>query len=296
MLVSYVILTCNRWKDLERCLNSIEKQDYPDIEIVVIDNNSSDGTPDLISKYPKVKYRRLDYNSGVCQGRNIGFQEASGEIIIVIDDDGELPRADTTAMIVAGFQKRPDMGIMALRVINPRDLNCRRVIPSRDKSIARRREEVPVAYFPGGGMAVRSALLDEVGMFPAEYFYSMEELDLAYRVARTDWQIYYFPQIAVLHHESLQQRPSWRRFYYEYRNRIWLATSFLPLPYLVVNLTLWGGWTLVRALRHGHIRPFLRGVADAIKGLRFARLRRKDMLLRPPHIRRIKALGGRLYY
>lgn len=296
MRVSYVILTCNRRDDLQRCLDSICGQDYPDIEIIVIDNNSNDGTDTLMGQYPQAIYLALDYNSGVCQGRNMGFEKASGDIIVVIDDDGELPQPQVTTEIVGGFQRLPDMGIMALRVVNPRDPNCRRVIPSKNKDIINSPQEVPVAYFPGGGVAIRRTLLDEVGMFPPEYFYSMEELDLAYRVAKTQWQIYYFPQITILHHESMAQRPSWRRYYYEYRNRIWLVTSYLPLRYLVVNLSLWGGLTLFRSLRHGHARPFFRGIADGVKGHGYFRNRRRQQLLNKEEIRRIKQLQGRLYY
>lgn len=296
MRVSYVILTCNRQDDLRICLDSIIKQKYDDIEIVVIDNNSDEDSAYLIDIFPTLRYIRLNYNSGVCKGRNIGFEKATGDVIVVIDDDGELPHENVTQEIVDGFSKYPDMGIMALRVVNPKDPNCRRIIPSTDKTIANNDTETLVAYFLGGGVAIRKQVLDEVGLFPEQYFYSMEELDLAYRVAKTDWKIYYFPQVVILHHESLVQRPSWRKFYYEYRNRIWLATSYLPLPYLIVNLSIWGTVTFLKSLRYGHAKHFFKGTIDGLKDLKFSKERRKELLLNSQEIKRIKNLSGRLYY
>lgn len=297
MRISYLVLTYNRKDDLKRCLDSIAGQDYPDLETVVVDNNSSDGTPEFIAAhYPWVKYHYVDYNSGVCQGRNIGFQQATGEIIVVIDDDSELPDQQLTRQIAEGFTKHPQMGVMALKVVNPKAPDTRRVIPSRDKSLTSAQAEVEVSYFPGGGSAFRREVLQEVGHYPGEYFYSMEELDMSYRIAKTNWQILYFPQLVVLHHESLGERPSWRRSYYDYRNRIWLATSFLPLRYLVVNLTVWGVVLFAQALRYGYAKHFFKGLTEAVTQLGPYRKRRKDQLLNREALRRLKRLHGRLYY
>ncbi|MTI95309.1 MAG: glycosyltransferase family 2 protein [Firmicutes bacterium] len=297
MRVSYLILTYNRKHDLQRCLDSVINQNWDDLEIVVVDNNSEDGTDQMVTnKYPQVQYVRVDYNSGVCQGRNIGFEAATGDVIVVIDDDGELPDNNVTEAIAKGFQEHPQMGIMALKVLNPADPATRRVIPSTDKSIADLQTDMEVAYFLGGGVAIRREVLDAVGTYPAAYFYSMEELDLSYRLAKTQWRIRYFPQITVLHHESVGQRPSWRRYYYDYRNRIWLTTSFLPLRYLVVNLGLWGVKLGLGALRHGHFKSFLKGARDGVKGLSPYKQRRKQLKLKPQEVKRIRNLSGRLYY
>lgn len=294
--VSYVILTYNRKEELKTCLDSLVAQAYEDIEIIVVDNNSQDGTDELVKRYSGIRYTGLDYNSGVCEGRNIGFAQATGDIIVVIDDDGEIPEEDFTGRVVDGFNRHPEMGIMALKIINPKDLATRRIVPSRDKSIADSQAETEVAYFLGGGVAFRRQVLEQVGYYPAEYFYSMEELDLSYRLARTSWKIIYFPQLVVLHHESIGQRPSWRRAYYDYRNRIWLATSFLPLQYLVVHLTVRALELGFKALRNGHFRSFARGTRDGIREIGRYRQRRKTHLLSRDEIARMKKLGGRVWY
>lgn len=296
MLISYVVLTYNRKDELKVCLDSIVAQTYHNIQTVVVDNNSQDGTDKLIKYYPQVKYVRLDYNSGVCQGRNIGFDNANGDIIIVIDDDGELPHPNVTTQIVQAFNARPEMGIMALRVVNPKDPVTRRIIPSTDKKIAEHKTETEVAYFLGGGVAIRKQVLEEAGNYPSEYFYSMEELDLSYRLAKTDWKIYYYPQIHVLHHESVGQRPGWRRYYYDFRNRIWLTTSFLPLRYLIINLSFWGLRLALQSLRHGHFKSFVKGVKEGWRQLPRYRQRRRQHLLRANEVKRIRTLGGRLWY
>ena len=296
MRVSYVVLTYNRKEELKTCLDSIVKQTYPEIEIIVVDNNSQDGTEKIMQHYPHVNYHRLKTNTGACQGRNICFGLAEGDVVVVLDDDSELPSPDTTSDIVAGFKTRPEMGVMALKVVNPIQPLTRRTIPSRKKSIANRTTEVEVAYFLEGGVAFRNQVLQEVGHYPPEYFYAMEALDFSYRLAKTSWKIYYYPQIHVLHHESVAQRPGWRRFYYDIRNRIWLTTTFLPIGYQVINLCFWGVKMGLQSLLHGHFKSFARGVRDGFRGRAPFRDRRQKMLLTSVEIRRIRKLGGRVCY
>ncbi|MCR3921548.1 MAG: glycosyltransferase [Firmicutes bacterium] len=297
MLITYLILTYNRKHDLDRCLKSIQEQRYSEIEVIVVDNNSTDGTDQFIDAfYPSVHYIYVDYNSGVCEGRNIGFRQATGDVIIVLDDDSEVNDPNFTDSIVKQFISNNSMGLLSFKVTNPLIPDTRRVIPSTDKSIINSMQPVEVAYFLGGGVAIRKKVLDETGLYPSQYFYSMEELDLAYRVMKTQWKIFYFPKIEVLHHESQNQRPSWRRFYFDCRNRVWLTVTYLPLKYLLINNSVWFFKMLLQAVKYRHTKHFFRGFCDGIKGLPFFLKRRKNSLLTKEEVKRIRLLHGRLYY
>ncbi len=90
-LVSFLVLTMNRSTEIEPCLESIFAQDYPNYEVIVIDNASVDNTCSVVSeKFPKAKLFRMEKNLGAAGGRNVAFSKSVGEICIVIDDDAKL--------------------------------------------------------------------------------------------------------------------------------------------------------------------------------------------------------------
>jgi glycosyltransferase involved in cell wall biosynthesis len=89
--VSVVITTYNRSHLLARAIESVLSQDWHDLEIVVLDDCSTDDTPELIAHiYPQVRYVRQDTNRGVCAARNRGLREASRPWVVFLDDDDTL--------------------------------------------------------------------------------------------------------------------------------------------------------------------------------------------------------------
>lgn len=295
MLTTYMILTCNRKEDLKICLDSIINQRDSSYEIVVISNDSTDGTAEMMAnQYPDCKYAEVGYNSGVCTGRNIGFFHSQGDIIVVLDDDCEIQDQDFNSKLQKKMLDQHDWGILSFHVVNTNRSEYKGVIPSKDKSIINR--EAEVTYFPGGAHVIRKKLLEDVGNLPDEFFYSMEELDMGYRVMSTHWKIYFTPDLWVYHHESLQSRPSWRRFYYDFRNRIWLVTKYLPAKYLISQLILWGGYNFFKSLRYGYVKVFFKSIKDALKDIEKYKELRTHCKLDSKAIKRLKDLNGRLYY
>lgn len=85
-LVSVIIPTYNRARVINRCIDSVLNQTYPDCEIIVIDDGSSDSTPDIVRQYTNINYIR-QRNSGVATARNRGLEEAKGEWFAFLDSD-----------------------------------------------------------------------------------------------------------------------------------------------------------------------------------------------------------------
>jgi GalNAc5-diNAcBac-PP-undecaprenol beta-1,3-glucosyltransferase len=107
-LVTVAITTYNRSRLLERAIQSSLDQHWPNLEVLVIDDGSTDGTPDLMrSSYPGVKYIRQDSNRGVCAARNRALREASNPWVVFLDDDDTLLPGGL-ARIAAHIAELPD--------------------------------------------------------------------------------------------------------------------------------------------------------------------------------------------
>ena len=118
-LVSIAIVTWNRKEDLSTAIESCRKQTYRNIEIVVADNASSDGTYEfLVENHPDIKVVRIDRNLGCCPGRNLAMANCSGEIVFCFDDDGFLD-SKCVERIVSDFQANEDVAVVACNVRNP---------------------------------------------------------------------------------------------------------------------------------------------------------------------------------
>src|SRR4051794_19397133 len=86
--VSVLIVNWNRQDYIKETLSQLRKQPYPGMEILVVDNGSTDGTQDMItSEFPEVRLLRLEKNVGQCTGLNIGLENARAEIVISLDND-----------------------------------------------------------------------------------------------------------------------------------------------------------------------------------------------------------------
>ncbi len=110
-LVSVVIPTYNRAASLVEAIDSVLAQTYPEMEIIVVDDGSTDDTRKIIpQRYPQVRYFHQE-NNGVSRARNLGIREARGEFIAFLDSD-DLWLSDKTEKQVACFNQYPDVGLV----------------------------------------------------------------------------------------------------------------------------------------------------------------------------------------
>ncbi len=110
--VSIVTISFNQGKFLERAIRSVVEQDYPNIEYIVVDPGSTDGSRDIIERYrPRIAKTILEPDNGPADGLNKGFAAATGEILAYINaDDAYLPGA--IAKAVAAFEARPQADVI----------------------------------------------------------------------------------------------------------------------------------------------------------------------------------------
>ncbi len=291
--ISVIIICYNRRGELKECISSVLKQTkYPD-EIIVVDNNSTDGTETLFtneefSPSSLIKYFKLEKNMGVAGGRNYGIKKASGDILVFIDDDALLKPEDALRKIADKFEKGPDTGILAFKIVDY-DTKIIQGFPHIDKSLDPNKE-FETSYFLGGATAVRKEVFKKCGPYPEDYFYSFEELDLGFRAIDKGYRIFYFPEVFVWHRRSPKGRMSDdKKWINTYRNRLAVSYKYLKNRHLFIIAFIW----FIKILKES------RSLVTPFRGF-FAFISLKKRLKRQPisnaSIEKLKTLKGRIWY
>lgn len=293
-LVSYVIVTMNRQREVVECLISVREQDCPRKQVIVVDNGSSDGTVSQIrQRFPDVRLISLPSNHGVAGGRNHGAAAASGEICVFIDDDARFTDPDATRRIIPYFQKDPKLACLALVVSNGLTgfEDCK-AIPRADKLSLD--HDYPCAYFCGAGFAVRREALLEVGLFWDRLMYGGEELDLSYRLLDRGYRLLRTASVTVLHDNVLTARRRGQQTYFYIRNRCWVAARNLPWLYVLTTTGLWWGYLLLAATARRELSFAVQGIWDALRG--FPAVLCERQRIRRDTVQALRRLSGRLWY
>lgn len=223
MLVSVVIVNYNRYTDLREALWSAKKQDHPEVEIIVVDNASTDGSQDMLTReFPDVTFIALNENTGM-DGYSIGFKETKGEIVFQMDNDSLMPDRDVLSNVVRRFKEGPSkLAVVATRVeeFNPMGDEIR-ALRERDT----RHGPLDTGGFHSGGVAFKKSSLDQVGYYNRDVFLYASESFLQMNFLAAGYKIMYYPEILMLHKSSHMARSS-RSIYFKVRNRYWFLRHF----------------------------------------------------------------------
>lgn len=264
-LVSVVIINWNRKDVIKETLLEMKKQTYDNYDIIVVDNNSTDGAPDVIEvDFPEVKLIRLKENVGI-KGYNIAFENSKGEIIVILDNDSFLER-DGIKKIVEKFKKYPNLGALGCKVYDSNSKKVHHWHPKvRDENGPEEGFESPL--FNGCAAAVRRNVLEEVGFYPEEYFLYENERDLCTRIINAGYDVRYYTDIVGYHKVSDVGRSSDRLIYFQTRNLLWYYWKYLPLLLsLRKSVKLMIG-NLIYSLITGRFKTYLCPIAHSVMHL-----------------------------
>jgi GT2 family glycosyltransferase len=224
-IVSIVILSYNRKEDIRESLEKLYSYGLNDIEIIVVDNGSSDGTSQMIeSEYPSVRLLKLDKNIGV-SGYNKGFEISKGRYILILDDDS-FPSENSVKRMIEEFEKDETVGIIAFDVRNYSSYN---LVSNQTKKEEQTENKRYLMGFNGAGAGIRKSLIDKIGGYPDEFFLYWNETDLAIRVLNEGYKILWVNDIISYHKYSPKNRDSERGPYYYTRNLYWIILKYFPL-------------------------------------------------------------------
>ena len=250
--LSLVIITYNRPDDaLDLAGNISRLHGLEELveEIILVNNQSSVSykpLEDFIAAHPALPFRYVvaPENLGVSRGRNYAISLSRAPILFFLDDDALIRNNDALRQVLPIFDTPSDgrpVGIAAFKVYYAATLELQEnAFPH--KRFAERRDwpHFDTAYFSGCAHAIRRTVFDEVGVYPVDFFYGMEEYDLSYRALDAGFSIRYDNRVMILHKESpagrLTPRDKLRGMWV---NKSKVAFKFLPLRYFFSTAFLW---------------------------------------------------------
>ncbi len=294
-LFSIVIPNWNGQHFLQVCLDSLRAQTYPNIEVIIADNASTDGSQDYIREhYPEVRLVELPENRGFTGACNAGMEAAQGAFIALLNNDTEVD-ANWVQAVVAAFGRDERIGIVASKMLlfSQRDTlhtagdgftvdgrAYNRGVWQKDEGQYDQEEYVFSAC--GGSSAYRRELLDEIGLLDDDYFFLLEDMDLAWRAQLAGWHTLYTPRAIVYHYLSATGGGVTASFY-DGRNSLILLAKVYPAAlwrkygWRIVRRQIGIAWDALRAWRGEAARARLRGMLAGLRALPGA-LRKRRMI------------------
>ncbi len=237
---SIIIPNWNGKQHLEICLLSLRGQSYTDFETILVDNGSTDGSVEFVKEfYTEIRLLELGENLGFTGACNAGYSQASGRLIILLNNDTEV-EPTWLAAIVDAFERHPDVGIIASKILmyDQRDIfhsagDLYRIdgIPINrgvwKKDTGQYEKEEAVFSACGAAAAYRRSLIEDVGFLDNEFYFSCEDVDMGWRAHKAGWKVLYVPT-AVVNHKLKATGGSIVGSYYDGRNFLYLLWKHYP--------------------------------------------------------------------
>ena len=212
--VSISLVNTNNRELLLACLESLSGSEA---EIVVLDNASEDGSVDAVrERFPDVRVIPQAHRAGFAANHNAVIETTSGRYVYVLNedttaDDWQLDR------LVAYLDANPQVAALGPRLVYPDGtrqdsawrfptplVSALGLVTLGKAGVKQSHGDDPrgVDWVMGAALLLRREALEEVGLFDEGFFIYSEEVDLQYRLRQAGWEVHYFPQATVVHHES----------------------------------------------------------------------------------------------
>ena len=293
--LSFVIITYNRPEDalaLAENISQLQGLDQLVEEVIIVNNRSSVSykpVEDFISANPAIPFRYFltEENLGVSRGRNYAIRQSVAPILVFLDDDALIRNSDALMDITMLFDEDPAIGIAAFKIYYSTGEMQINAFPHKRFTDRKDWPQFDTYYFSGAAHAIRRTVFEEVGYYPENFFYGMEEYDLSFRALDAGYIIRYTDKVVILHKES----PTGRLTPREKRKGMWLnktsvAWKYLPVRYFVSTAFIWSFWYLVKS--RGDLGGYFRGWA-AIFGIPGSEKRRPVSAACRAYLKKVKA-------
>jgi len=246
------VLNYNAGKLLYNCIESLQKLDYNNIEIIVVDNISTDNSQnECKEKFPNIKLIQNEENLGYCEGNNVGIKQAAGEFILVLNPD-TIVEPNLISELLIAYRKKGD-GLYQPKILS---LDNKEILQStgnmihvfgfgfaRDKGKLDKKkinEINTIGYASGTCLFSSQEIFERLGFFDDFLFLYHDDLDLGWRAKQRGIKSYFVPNTAIYHAESYSLKWSKKKFYWLERNRKYcLKTHYSKDTLKKIKSSLW---------------------------------------------------------
>lgn len=233
--VSIITVNFNQPEVTLELLESLRRQDYSNLEVIVVDNGSKeDSTPLLKARYPEIVAIRSAQNLGFAGGNNVGINRSSGDYLFFLNNDTEVPEGTIRALVEA-LDYHEDTGVVC-PIINYFEtpgltqyagyteissLTGRNHAIGHKEKVQPQLKVTETHYAHGAAMMVRREVIERVGAMPENYFLYYEELDWGAQIRRAGYKIKVVQSVRIFHKESISTgKASPLKTYFQTRNRL----------------------------------------------------------------------------
>jgi len=279
-LISILVLNCNGKHLLKPCLESIFEQNFTDYELVVVDNNSNDGSTEYIKEnFPNITLIENPENFGFAGGNNAGIKACNGEWIFFLNNDAILEKScleflakhiETKQLIYMPLMLKadsPEFVDSAGDMLYPWGYAYRYDNVPASKFL----ESKEIALACCGAAMFNRELIEKLNGFDEDFFLYYEDVDLSLRARHLGAKIWLVPQAKVFHKGSATVgKKTSSRLYYIERNRFFAKLKNFPLSTLIKYAPIsfiCSVFSFILWTKRGFLGTWIKSRIDMLKGM-----------------------------
>ena len=251
-LVSIIILNYNAGELLQNCIESVLNIDYKNLEVIVVDNISTDNSHiKCKKKFPRIELIQNTKNLGYCGGNNVGIKQAKGDFILVLNPD-TIVKTNLVIELLKAYQEKGE-GLYQPKILSLYDekilqstgnmINIFGFGFAKDKGKIDNNElkEIKmIGYASGTCLFSSKKIFKTLGFFDEFLFLYHDDLDLGWRAKQNGIKSFIVPNTAIYHAESYSLKWSKKKFYWLERNRRYcLKTHYSEDTRKKIKTSLW---------------------------------------------------------
>ena len=207
--ISVVVCTYNGSRTIRDCLEGLLRLEYPNFEVIVVNDGSTDETADIVEQYG---FRLISTkNHGLSCARNTGLEAATGEIVAYLDDDA-YPDPHWLTYLAATFMRTTHAGVGGPNLAPAGDgpiAECIAHAPGGPVHVLLSDQEAE--HIPGCNMAFRKAALQAIRGFDPQFRIAGDDVDVCWRLQQRGWTLGFHPAAMVWHHRRNSVRAYWKQ-------------------------------------------------------------------------------------
>jgi GT2 family glycosyltransferase len=247
----YIGVICFNGKDIiEKCISSILEQTYSNFHVHLIDNASTDGTPELVAeRFPKVEIIRHAENNGPNPARNLALRKANCSLVFLVDDDITLTR-NCLSELVEAYKKHPDAVVWHPRIFYSDEINKIQyegglihylnegILLNTDLPAEQGIQDISPIQTAFAAFLIRKEVAEHIGYFDEDLFFGGTDSNFTFRLSQAGYRLYAVP-FATCYHKV--KKRGLQNVYYRARNRWYMIltcyafrTMIVILPALIV--------------------------------------------------------------